>query len=86
MKEKEIVDKIIKEMQENGLTPDEMLIVIKSAREKFTEIKVKDFELKWNVGIVTKQFPDGSKKYHVHGHLKTESDNKLEAIEKYLKD
>lgn len=42
MKEQELADKMIKEMQDAGITPERMLKVIKLAREKFEEMKVKD--------------------------------------------
>ena len=36
-----LADKIIKEMQEAGLTPDEMLEVIRIAKIKFSKLKQK---------------------------------------------
>ena len=39
LKQFEFADKIIKEMQDAGLTPDDMLRVIKLAREKYNELK-----------------------------------------------
>jgi len=39
LKQFELADKIIKEMEDVGLTLDDMLIVIKLARENFNEFK-----------------------------------------------
>ena len=38
-KDEQIANKIIKELQEYGFTPDEMLEVIRLAREKYNELK-----------------------------------------------
>ena len=39
-----IAGKIIKEMQQAGLTPDEMLQVIKLAKEKYKKMRAGDFK------------------------------------------
>lgn len=41
-KDEKVAKKMIKIMQNAGLTPDEMLDVIKLAREKYQQMKIKD--------------------------------------------
>ena len=38
LKEKKLADKIIKEMHDAGLTPDQMLEVIRLARKKYKQL------------------------------------------------
>ena len=83
--DRELADKWIAEMQEAELTPDEMLGVLKLARLKYEKMRVDDFENKYNVEIVAKEFPDGTVKYRVHGHSSTEADSVIEAMNNYLK-
>ena len=84
MNKEQLVNKWIKELEQAGFTYDEMLEVFKLARIKHEQMLVDEFEERYNVGIVTKEFPDGRKKYRVHGHSSTESDTRLEAIDKYV--
>ena len=45
--------------------------------------KAENLANKWNVSFV-KKFWQGKEQFYIHGHFKTISETKLEAINKYL--